>query len=364
MTGQMDPNPIVTPQDTPSGNGGFNFEDFMKQWMTNGNGGSSGFIPSMLQAMQQYNNAGKYTDLGREAAGVANPFGDRSFYRDRLRQSYDDPSTILNDPGHQMQIKRGLDSVASNNAMKGYLGSGNMAIDLSKFASDSDATYLDAERKQLGHLAGADFDPANAGRFIMDGGKLSVESQNKALDALFTQFNNKNSPQNQDPKKISTNDIARTINGLTDPISIARALGQFGGSATDLVMRLLTSGNNISASTRSILETMTKDPQYAGLFTTGGGMDGKPISIFNDDGTINSTFPGYTEGGGGGNPDDFWEITGGENPYGSNPDGPTDFTYDIDWSNPDSIDWGEVDFNNFTPDDWTNLANWFGDGAA
>jgi len=104
-----------------------------------GSGGGSNAITmaGLAAALQQWHNANQYQQVAQQAAGMANPFGDRSQYKDMLSQSYKDPTTILNDPAHQILLKRGLDDVASNNAAKGYLGSGNMAVDLSKYASDS-----------------------------------------------------------------------------------------------------------------------------------------------------------------------------------------------------------------------------------
>ncbi len=302
-------------------------------------GGNGPALAGIGSAIAGYNTGNNYEQLGREAADRADPFGSRDFYRDRLRTSYDDPSAILNDPGHKIQVERGLGQVQATNAAQGYLGSGRMLQELSKYASDSDATYLDAERKQLGNLAGAQFDPANASRALMEGGKLSLEAKNKALDALVTGLTMRGGPSGSGTTpKIPENFVtsaAESLRGLSSSSEVAAQLSKLatmsGSSVKDLWSAIMNSPNpSISDSTRSILNQMGPGSEDYGF-----GSQAE-----------------YIPGAGGGPDAEAWNLTGGVPESG------------IDWSSPDSIDWGNVDINNFTSSDWNNMADWFGDGAA
>ncbi len=278
------------PADASGGDSGFNIGDFIQKYI-GGSGGNAGnmsaFLPAFAQAYTQYNNAGKYQDLGNKAAEVANPFGDRSYYVNRLRQSYDDPSAILNDPGHKIQVQRGLDTVTAQNAAKGYLGSGNMLVDLSKYASDSDATYLDAERKQLGNFAGAQFDPSNAAQMIMKGGQQEIDAKNKALDAMFTGLNMNPNPADRAPGSTLGKSALDTINGLTSPSQIAAqisSMASMAGSSAKDIMSYLMSNPNVSDSTKSILSSI------GGVGQAGQGTDASGFQFTGPDMTSGGTW--------------------------------------------------------------------------
>lgn len=315
----------------PSTTGGFNFGDLIKGFLNlapGSNGSNPGVglaLPAWALAYKQWQDANQYQDVAKTASDLANPAGDRSYYVNRLRQSYDDPSAILNDPGHQIQVKRGLDAVGATDAMKGYLGSGNMAVDLSKYASDSDATYLDQERKTLGNLGGFQFDPANAAGMLMKGNDEKIASQNNALSTMMLPFmanmsqnrlnnNNPNANQPLDPNTI------KTITQITNPDDMARQIAQLatqsGSSAADLIKQILST-NDISPSTANILNQMSQDPQYADLFNTGGGVDQAP--------------PGNNNG----------------NPFGPGEDVP-DWLKGIMGNNPNMFTGGTPDFNEGT----------------
>lgn len=147
-------------------------------------------IPSWLSAYKQWEDSGKYGEVAKEAAKYGDPFGqaNREYYQQQLKKSYEDPAAFLNDPGHQAKLKSGLDQVSRQDAMKGYLGSGNMAADLSAYTTNLNNQFLDQERARLQPLTGAQFNPAAAGEFLMRGNEQEINSQNAALQALMYPF--------------------------------------------------------------------------------------------------------------------------------------------------------------------------------
>lgn len=181
-----------------SGGGGSNWWDGISQFLpggvqgVNGNVSLSMLIPAMAQAYQQYKNSGTYRDLGREAAGMANPFGQyRQQYGDELSALYKDPSQIENTPGYKFTMNQTLDQTQKRLAGMGYGGSSEMQTGLADQAAGLASKTWDTERNALMQLAGAQFNPAYAAQMMMEGGKLSVDSQNAALAALFSPFGNR-----------------------------------------------------------------------------------------------------------------------------------------------------------------------------
>jgi hypothetical protein len=140
-------------------------------------------------AAQQFHNAGKYQDLGQAAANRADPFGQyRQYYGDKLRSLYDDPSQIENTPGYKFALNQGLDATQSRLASQGFLGSSQMQDALVKQASGLAQQTYNTEADRLSKLAGSQFDPANAGSFLMKGGELGMQAQSNALGAMFYPF--------------------------------------------------------------------------------------------------------------------------------------------------------------------------------
>ncbi len=296
-------------------------------------GGNGSALSGIAGAVSGYNGANNYEQLGREAADRADPFGSRDFYRDRLRTSYDDPSAILNDPGHQISVQRGLGQVQATNAAKGYLGSGRMLQELSKYASDSDATYLDAERKQLGNLAGAQFDPANAARAIMEGGTLAQKSRQGALDALVTGLKHNGGLGGSGGSVSVPDSVLKTLNGLSSPADIAKQIASFasmsGGTVKD-IWNYLMNNPNASESTKAILADIGKNPDGYGF---GDPTGATPTSQWNvtSGGYMDKAGPEYNQYL---RPEEFNTI-------------PT-----VDWSNASNIDWSTVDYSQFNTSDW------------
>lgn len=150
---------------------------------------NAAFVPAMATAAQQWKNADTYEQLGREAADRSDPFGKyRGYYGDRLRSLYDDPSQIENTPGYKFALNQALNATGSKLASQGFLGSTQMQNALVAQASGLAQQTFNQERNALMQMAGSQFDPANAGRMMMEGGQLAVNARNGALAAMFYPF--------------------------------------------------------------------------------------------------------------------------------------------------------------------------------
>lgn len=148
-------------------------------------------LPAALaQAYKQWTDADKYSETAKEAMKYGDPFGqaNREKYQRMFAETYDNPEKFLNDPGHQAKLKSGLDTVSRQDAMKGYMGSGNMAADLSAYTTNLNNQFLDQERGRLTPLMGAQFDPSKAGEFLMRGNEQSIAAKNAALGSIFSIF--------------------------------------------------------------------------------------------------------------------------------------------------------------------------------
>jgi hypothetical protein len=136
-------------------------------------------------ATQQWNNAGEYEDIANNAANRADPFGQyREGYGAKLKSLYDDPSQIVNTPGYKFALDQGVGALDRSNAAKGYLGAGKSSKDVMDYASGLASQTWNTEADRLSRLAGSQFDPANAGNFLMQGGANKINAQNSALGAI------------------------------------------------------------------------------------------------------------------------------------------------------------------------------------
>ncbi len=146
-------------------------------------------IPSLATAAQQWQQAGQYQDLGNQAADRADPFGQyRRGYGDQLQALYQDPSKINQTPGYKFAMNEAMNSTASKLASQGFLGSSQMQQALVDRSSGLAQQTWDKEANRLAMMAGAQFDPANAARMQMEGGKLKMDAQSNALGALMYPF--------------------------------------------------------------------------------------------------------------------------------------------------------------------------------
>lgn len=146
-------------------------------------------LPFLGTAAQQWNSAEKYRQLGHEAADRADPFGQyRRGYGDQLQGLYQDPSKIADTPGYKFTMDQTLNNTASKLASMGLLGSSQMQNTLADRAAGLASTTWNTEADRLAKLAGYQFDPANAGRFMMEGGKLEQQAQSDALASAMLPF--------------------------------------------------------------------------------------------------------------------------------------------------------------------------------
>lgn len=178
-------NPGVTQSGVPG------FLQNVGQFVTGSNNPftNAAFVPAMATAVQQWKNADTYDQLGREAADRSDPFGKyRGYYGDRLRSLYDDPSQIENTPGYKFAMNQTMNNTAAKLASQGFLGSSQMQNALAAQSSGLAQQTFNQERNALMQMAGAQFDPANAGRMLMEGGQLAVNARNGALAAMFYPF--------------------------------------------------------------------------------------------------------------------------------------------------------------------------------
>jgi len=267
-------------------------------------GAGNGIIPAAVQAYKQWNDANKYIDMGKTASEQADPFGRyRRGYGDRLQNLYDDPSAIANTPGYKFALNQALDSTQSRLRAQGLSGGSAMQKSLTDEASGMAAQTWDKEANRLAMLSGAQFDPAKAAMMQMEGGKLAVESQNKALDALFTPFRNGggNTTINNNTGG-GSNGGGSGGSGGGGHVTPAQAANAFqrlaaaagpsgilpgGGTAAALIQKWLTSPGDMTQADLQIMHDAGID---TGVDT--GGMDNAPPGYYEPGGA------GYTGGSG------------------------------------------------------------------
>lgn len=337
-------------------------------------------IPSWLSAYKQWEDSGKYGEVAKEAAKYGDPFGqaNREYYQAQLKNSYENPDAFLQDPGHQAKLKSGLDAVSRQDAMKGYLGSGNMAADLSAYTANLNNQFLDQERQRLMGLTGAQFNPAAAGEFLMRGNEQEIASQNAALQALMYPFmmnagenhiNNNNGgggsnggtgkpggttggggggngqPVDWSKHHTTPEQIANQIKAITE------AAGGLGGSAMSIINKLLNDPYfNVDPSTAAILQSISTDPmameELNGFFPeTGAGMGGGYGMFPGSGGMASYPAPGYNPFG----PSDWEKEPVGSIEYGPGLEFETQIPDVID-PVPDWEDSGAWDFSGY--EDW------------
>lgn len=151
------------------------------------------------------NAAGLYSaynqyQTGKRIQGNADPFARyRPAYGDQLMRLMSDPSAITNDPGYQFIRDQGLEGVTRKMAAGGYNGSGNMAMELTKYASGLASTYRGEELNRLATLAGAGIQPSPASTSIAAGdsaydqlsgvlGSIGYKDGMKGVESLFGLF--------------------------------------------------------------------------------------------------------------------------------------------------------------------------------
>lgn len=110
-------------------------------------------------------------------ASQADPFGPyRAGFGAQLQSLVQNPSSLTSTPGYQA----GLDAVTRNMAAQGYLGSGNMMAALAKYGENA----YNQQAQLLASLAGANFNPANAGQLAQGGDIAGAQLTGNALNRL------------------------------------------------------------------------------------------------------------------------------------------------------------------------------------
>lgn len=278
-----------TGQNPPTGTSN-GFMSNVNQFVSNGMN-SSMLIPAVAAAINGYNNAGHYEDLGNQAAARADPFGNngnRQQYIDQLSALYKDPSQIANTPGYKFALNQALDVTQSRLGAMGYGGTGTMADSLAAQASGLAQQTWNTEANRLAMLGGAQFDPSNAARMQMQGGQESIDAKNGALQALFSPFaggagTNITNNTGGGPGGGTNN------NHLQDTLSRAVSSGAISAqSAQQLFNRLISSQGNISDGDLQTMRDLGIDPgvDLGGVDTAPGSYDS---SGFGGYGNVNSS---------------------------------------------------------------------------
>jgi hypothetical protein len=170
-----------------------NFMDYISPYLPGGNGTmeQAAALPLIGSAIKQWGDADTFRQSGQNAANISNPFGSqRAQYAQKLSDAYSNPQAVLDSPEFQAINNHQMNTIANHNGAAGYLGAGKNDTDLGRYLASANAEQLGSYRKDLANLAGAQFDPANAGRFLMEGDRNAINSQNGALASLATVYGN------------------------------------------------------------------------------------------------------------------------------------------------------------------------------
>lgn len=148
-----------------------------------------GQLGAVAQAIQNYKNAGQYTDIARQASTMANPFGP---YRDQAAQRLlaleKNPAEIANTPGYQFSMNQALDQAGNKMGAEGLTGSTQIQQGLANTASGlAQKTYNDTI-SQLENQAGTQFSPDAAAGLLASGLQDSMAARNMSLQDLFAPY--------------------------------------------------------------------------------------------------------------------------------------------------------------------------------
>jgi len=174
-------------QQFPGSSGGFDISKYLPQSLGGtGTPNQSLLIPAWATALQQYNNAGKYTGMAEKYAGQLDPFGSqRGQYQQQLAQLMADPSSISKMPSYQAALQLGLGALNRGNMTKS--GTVTNADDI-QYASQLGSQTYNNMVSQLSNLSGAQFGPGAAAAILQTGMQGNIQSQNAALQDMFYPF--------------------------------------------------------------------------------------------------------------------------------------------------------------------------------
>jgi hypothetical protein len=210
-----------------AGGGGFQIPGFISDQLNNFSGILSNPMlgPSLATAMQQFRQSRQYTDMAEHYADRLDPFGrERNHYQDLMRDSYDNPTKVLQDPAYQKQLQFELGNLQIQGAGKGWDGSGNMMAALSDRQHNMDEQHIMDYRKGLSPLTGAQFGPESSGHMLETGLAGRMGAENNAVRNLMAPFGNQ-SANNRSPNGKAPTDAAGVLNALKPGGAISSAAG-------------------------------------------------------------------------------------------------------------------------------------------
>lgn len=122
-----------------------------------------------------------------KAAGLADPFSSqRPQYQAQLAQLMAHPESINDDPSYQFRLKSGQDALERSNAARGYLGSGNMNIDLQQYGQQSASQELNNSIGRLTQLSGGNAGPGYAGNVFGSLANTGLANSAQQMGSLGT----------------------------------------------------------------------------------------------------------------------------------------------------------------------------------
>lgn len=87
---------------------------------------------------------------------ASNPFGEeRKQYAEQLKVLMNNPNAVTELPGYKFQMEQGTDAITRSGAASGFLGSGNLAAELTKYGQGLASSFYDRQVNLLSSLAGA-----------------------------------------------------------------------------------------------------------------------------------------------------------------------------------------------------------------
>lgn len=142
------------------------------------NAGSLLSVGSGLYGMYQ---GREMQQMAERAFGLSDPFGSqRGQYQEQLSKLMGDPSKIFEEPAYKAALEQGQQAVERRMAAQGFLGSGNMAIELQDHAMGTANQFFNERVAQLAGLSGAGIGPNFGASLSGFGGGADLQSQGLA----------------------------------------------------------------------------------------------------------------------------------------------------------------------------------------
>lgn len=132
-------------------------------------------------------SANQRENAAEQAARLADPFASqRPQYQEDLAALMADPSSINQDPAYQFRRDSGQAALERSLSARGYLNSGNLMTELTKYGGEAASEELDKQRRFLAELSGAGFGPGTAGSNYMQGQQGSLAQRYQGMSQLGT----------------------------------------------------------------------------------------------------------------------------------------------------------------------------------